>query len=32
VAEAIGQLGDGISDELVVIEPAQIRRRRYQKP
>ena len=30
VAEAVAQLGDGIGAELVVIEPAQIRRRPFQ--
>jgi hypothetical protein len=28
----VTQLGDGIADELVVIGPAQIRRRPYQHP
>jgi len=32
LVEALMHLGDGIGDELVVIEPAQIRRRPYQKP
>jgi predicted nuclease of predicted toxin-antitoxin system len=32
MVEAMRQLSDEIRDELVVIEPAQIRRRPYRKP
>jgi predicted nuclease of predicted toxin-antitoxin system len=32
LVDALMQLKNGIDDELVVIEPTQIRRRRYQRP